>query len=225
MELYEQGHLPDDICDILGIGRSSFYRWKENLEIHGDVLPAHNPVQGRPRTLDAYQVHDLLEMVQLMPELYLDEIQDWLAVTHDCGLSISAIHQLLRDAGLTHKMLRKAAAERDEIRREEFRTWVADNLVANMIVTADESSKDDRTIFRRWGRSGSGERAVIDSNFVRGERYSIVAAISTNGYEGFRVVQGSVDSGEFFDFIVEDVVSDYVVNWCSSCYNLNSYPG
>ena len=212
MEMYEQGHLPADICDLLGIGKSSFYCWLENLEIHGDVTPAPNPMQGRPRTLDAFQVHDLLEMVQLAPELYLDEIQDWLAVTHDCGLSKSAIHQLLQDAGLTYKMLHKAAAERDEIRREEFRNWVAENLVANMIITADESSKDDCTIFHHWGRSTSGERAVIDANFVCGERYSIVAAISTDGYEAFRVVHGSVDSGKFFDFIVQDVVSNYAVD-------------
>ena len=43
MELYEQGHLPDDICNILGVSRDSFSQWRENLEVHGDVIPAHNP--------------------------------------------------------------------------------------------------------------------------------------------------------------------------------------
>ena len=66
-----------------------------------------------------------------------------------------------------------------------------------MIITADESSKDDCTIFHCWGRSVSGDRAIIESNFVRGERYSIVAAISTNGYEAFHVVHGSVDMLNF----------------------------
>jgi transposase len=95
MELYEQGHLPDDICNILGVSRDSFSRWRENLEVHGDVIPAHNPAQGRPHTLDACQIESLVELVQQAPELYLDEIQEWLVVTHDAGLSRSAIDQLL----------------------------------------------------------------------------------------------------------------------------------
>jgi transposase len=151
MELFENGMLPEDICDILGVSKSSFHHWRENLDVYGDVVPDHNPIQGRPRTLDPHQVHDLLESVQQVPEMYLDEIQDWLAVTHDIALSLSVIHQLLQDAGLSYKMLCKAAAEHDDVRREEFRSWAAENLVASMIVTADESSKDDRTIFRHWG--------------------------------------------------------------------------
>ena len=108
-------------------------------------------------------------------------------------------------------MLQKAVIERDEFCCDEFRNWVSANLVASMIVTADELSKDDHTIFRRWGRSAHGDRAIVESNFVRGERYSIVAAISINGYEAVWVVDGSVDSAEFFDFIVEDVVSNNYV--------------
>ena len=74
------------------------------------------------------------------------------------------------------------------------------------MLTVDETSKDDQTIFRRWGRSPSGNQATIDANFVRGERYSIIAAMTVDGYIGTRVVLGSVDGDEFFDFIVEDVV-------------------
>ena len=47
--------------------------------------------------------------------------------------------------------------------------------------------------------------------FVRGVRYSLVAAMSTNGYIATQVVEGSYDSFSFFDFIVEDVVSGNLV--------------
>ena len=75
-----------------------------------------------------------------------------------------------------------------------------------MIVTADESSKDDRTIYRRCGRSPSGMPAPASAQFVRGERYSLLAAMSVDGYVSTRVVEGSVDTAEFFDFLVGDVV-------------------
>lgn len=39
--------------------------------------------------------------------MYLDEIQDWIAVTQDMEISKSALHTLIRDAGITYKMLRK----------------------------------------------------------------------------------------------------------------------
>ena len=145
-------------------------------------------------------------MLDESPELFLDEIQDWVALSHDIQLSKSALHYLIRDAGITYKLLHKAASERDEEAREAFRTFMRDHLVADQVVTSDETSKDDSTIFRRWGRSPFGNQATIDADFVRGERYSIVAAITVDGYIGTRIVPGSVDGDEFFDFIVEDVV-------------------
>ena len=145
-------------------------------------------------------------MLEGSPELFLDEIQDWVAVSHDVGLSKPALHRLIRDAGLTYKLLHKAASEHDEEAREAFRAFMQGHLVAEQVVTADETSKDDRTIFRRWGRSPCGNQATIDADFVRGERFSIVAAITVDGYIGTRVVPGSVDGDEFVDFIVEDVV-------------------
>ncbi len=48
--------------------------------------------------------------------------------------------------------------------------------------------------------------AEMDALFVHGEQYSLVAAINTKSYVGTRVVPGSLDSHEFFDFIMEEVV-------------------
>jgi hypothetical protein len=76
-----------------------------------------------------------------------------------------------------------------------------------MIITVDEWSKDDRTIFLKYGRAPHGQRATIDADFVRGERYSILAAMSVDGYVGTHAVPGSVDGDEFFDFTVNDIVS------------------
>ncbi|KAF8220664.1 hypothetical protein L208DRAFT_1066892, partial [Tricholoma matsutake] len=42
--------------------------------------------------------------------------------------------------------------------------------------------------------------------FVRGDCYSILAAMSVEGYVGTRIVPGSVDGDEFFDFIVNDIL-------------------
>lgn len=41
----------------------------------------------------------------------------------------------------------------------------------------------------------------------RGIRYSILPALSIDGYLTVHVVEGSIDSAEFYDFVVNDVVN------------------
>jgi len=74
------------------------------------------------------------------------------------------------------------------------------------MIFVDETSKDDRTIYQHYGRSISETHATINANFVQGEQYSMVAALSLNGYEAVHVVLGLVDGEEFLDYIVNEVV-------------------
>ncbi|CAK5279006.1 unnamed protein product, partial [Mycena citricolor] len=110
------------------------------------------------------------------------------------------------NSGLTYKMLKRAAAERDEMAREEWMHTIQTTFLSSMMVTVDESSKDGRTIYRKRGRAPAGQRGLLEADFVRGERYSILAAMSVDGYVGTQIVSGSVDGDEFFDFIVEDIL-------------------
>lgn len=143
--------------------------------------------------------------------MYLDELQDWVAISHKLDISKTALHVLICNIGILYKVLRKAASERDEVAQEEFREFARNNLVASMIITADESSKDDHTIFHKQGHVPKGHCAIIDADFVRGDRYSLLAAISVDGFVGTNVLPGSVDGDEFFDFIVKEIV-------CGSIY-------
>lgn len=113
--LWDNGYVREDICDILGVSESSLDRWRNNMESYSSVLPPPNPNQGRPRILNADMTHDLYTLLEEAPNLYLDEIQEWLAAAHDIGISVSALHQNMEDAGISYKLLRKAAVERDEV--------------------------------------------------------------------------------------------------------------
>jgi len=67
-------------------------------------------------------------------------------------------------------------------------------------------SKNDHDTARRYGLAMSGERADFIDNFVRGDRYSMVAGITTDGYVSTRVIPGSFNAQEFRDYITEQVV-------------------
>jgi len=79
------------------------------MDPHGSVIPPHNPLQGHPPALNAEQRNGLFNVLDQAPELFLDEIQDWMALHHDTVISITSLHWVIQDAGLSLKMLHKAA--------------------------------------------------------------------------------------------------------------------
>ena len=100
----DNGYITDDICDMFGVSLWSIQHWQSNLDWYSSVIPPKNPLQGLPWTLDADQWHDLFSMLDESPKLFLDEIQDWVALSHDIQHSKSALHYLICDAGITYKL-------------------------------------------------------------------------------------------------------------------------
>ena len=207
LQLIDEGWEMQDVADILGVASKSIRRWANNYDTHGRVDPP-SVLRGRPRLLNSEAISDLQELIRETPTLFLDEIGEWLALYHDQPISTTALHDNLRELGLTHKILRKAAAERDDLARAEWLTYFISNYTARQMVVLDESSKDGRTLIRKYGRAISGQDPFLELPFSdRGIRYSILPALTLDGYIAVRVVEGSIDGAEFYDFVVNDVVS------------------
>ncbi|KIJ53810.1 hypothetical protein M422DRAFT_128736, partial [Sphaerobolus stellatus SS14] len=78
--LLANGYTVQEICHVLNVSDRSIRRWSRLYDELGDVVPLPNPNQGRPRFLKPLQVHSLAEKIQECPEMYLDELRDWLAL-------------------------------------------------------------------------------------------------------------------------------------------------
>src|SRR5258708_6351034 len=150
--------------------------------------------------------HDLYTLLEEAPEMYLSEIQDWIALSHEVHISKTVLHENICDAGITFKLLRKVAAECDEDHWLEWKEDINTHFIASQMVFVDETSKDDWTIYRHYGCSVVGRRATIATNFVREDQFSMVAALSLGGYDAVCVVEGSLDGEDFLDCITNDVV-------------------
>jgi len=111
-------------------------------------------------------MHDLYTLLEEAPEMYLSEIQDWIALLHKVHISKTALHENIRDAGITFKLLRKAVAEHNEDYWLEWKEDVNTHFIASQMVFIDETSKDNWTIYHHYGRSVVGRRAMIAANFV-----------------------------------------------------------
>ena len=203
---------------LLGVSERSIRRWVANVRRRGEV---QTPLlfRGRPSKLDTAVLKELYVLVKSHPSLYLDEISAWLAAYHGLDVSLSTLHRALERLGLTRKKLRRTAIQRDELTRTQCIHDITSRFTADQLVFADESSKDDRTCQRLYGRAPSGRRACEARTFARGVRYSILPALSLEGILTVRVVRGSVDGLEFYDWVVSDLVSLFFV-----CFSSESLP-
>lgn len=208
LELLCDGWDIGDVVDALGMSQRSVERWQTNWELFGEATPKTTK-RGRPRILDQVMLANLRELIREHPDLYLDEIGQWLAIYEDVEISTSALHDSLEDMGITHKLMKRIAPGRDDVERTYWMNAVYERYSAEQLVFLDESSKDGRTLARHYGRAPTGERAVAVQPLARGDRFSILPALSVDGYIACRVVRGSVDSTELVDFVLNDVASPH----------------
>ena len=100
LHLLTEGWELPEIAAVLGVSLKSIDRWADNYDRNGTVIrPSYH--QGRRHLLNAEAISDLKELIDESPELYLDEIGEWLALYHDIPMSTMALHDNLHDLGLT----------------------------------------------------------------------------------------------------------------------------
>ena len=72
---------------------------------------------------------------------------------------------------------------------------------ANQIVFVDESSVNETTGSRRWGWSDIGSRTLLISTLHGPQRWTILPALSVDGYVCSKTIQEGFDRTQFVDFV------------------------
>jgi len=88
------GCVPEDICKLFDISPRSV-----DNRIYGSLILPPNPMQCCPRILNGDMTHDLYTLLEEAPEMYLNEIQDWIALTYEVHIFRTALHKNIHDAG------------------------------------------------------------------------------------------------------------------------------
>ncbi|KIJ18228.1 hypothetical protein PAXINDRAFT_9313 [Paxillus involutus ATCC 200175] len=184
LHLWEIGWTIEDISFALNVSRSSLYRWEALFNELGAVARPPSPLQGPTQILTRALLTACEELYAQESDLYLDKVVTWLALVHDIEISPSTLSRNLKEAGLTRKILHKLTVKRDEDRRNEWREMVVTELTpdGSQVICVDETSKNELTWARHYGRAMSGTRATLSDVFVWGDRYSLVATITIDGY-------------------------------------------
>jgi len=104
--------------------------------------------------------------------------------------------------------LQKAALERNELVHAHYLATIGDHYTRNQLIFLDESAKDERSLSRLYGYSPRNTPAQKKVVFVRGKRYTILPAITMEGFVAVDIFEGSCDKKKFVDFVLGQVVSN-----------------
>ena len=91
------------------------------------------------------------------------------------------------------------------------------------MIFIDESAKDERSLSRLYGYSSCNIRAHKKVVFVQGKRYTILPALTLEGFVAVDIFEGSCDRKRFVDFILDKVVNNnyYIIYLFILYYNYN----
>ncbi|KAJ7668086.1 hypothetical protein B0H17DRAFT_950140 [Mycena rosella] len=211
MNLFERDILPlDDILDIVGFSESTFWRTRKLWNETGDVTRPREGLSGRPRLLHRDDIDYILRLVNLRPDWFLDELLKLVEHNRFISVHFTTIFRELQRLGVSRKKLKKIAAERNELVRMDFVRRMGE-YPADYLGFLDETSKNERTTSRGFGRAKKGRRAQMKQKFVRGTRLTATGLLTLDGMVANTVVEGSMKRVDYLEFIEHEVVCIFIV--------------
>jgi|SRR5882762_7888780 len=114
--------------------------------------------------------------------------------------------------------------------------WQAEygDIPAEYFVWLDESSVDDRTDQRNQGWADLGRACVHRATFIQGQHYSILPALTADGFIALDIFEGLVNKDRFLQFLNDNLVctkllmisgSFPILKLIHKALKLNPYPG
>lgn len=118
----------------------------------------------------------------------------------DIEISLATVYRELRRVRWSRKVVQARAAERNESLREAWRSMQL-QFSTDQLIFLDESGANERTGDRKFGWSLQGFRCGVSRPVKRSERWSILPALTINGYLSWVVFQGAITAAIFEYFL------------------------
>jgi hypothetical protein len=159
----------------------------------------------RPEVLSEVEAY-----VKNHPTFYIEELRDYIIERFPDVKAVSTAticRALHLDLKLSRKVLCKAAREAVPAEIEAYRAKLIPLYsYQEQLVFIDETSKDGRHAFRRYGWSRINTKAIVHLPFRRGQRLSIMAALDVNGFIGWSSTEGTFTRAKFHEAFMKHVV-------------------
>jgi transposase len=228
---YNLGFSVKEIGTVLGIKKTLVYKTLFFHRAHGVTYNPHSAQQSRRQHLTSLDVSFIRGLLSQRHVVYLDEIQEQLLIRRGTRISLPTISRTLHRLHFSHKGVSGRALERNNELRAIFMNRIADQVPdPDMLMFGDEASKDERTLARRWGWSLRGTRCIQRKCFVRGKQFSILPILTLDGIIAYDIIEGSMTTEHFVQFLRELVVRFSLELLVTNAYFIqipltNPYPG
>lgn len=197
-----------DIATLAGCSQSTVYNVLKCQVDHGLPFNLFAKLCSSPRILAADDIQYIVFLLKSNLTLYLDELQLQLWQNWHVFASLATLSCMLHQIAFSHKSLANEALERNDWLRA---TWVGahGHYPKEYYIWLDESSVDDQTNHCSNGWSHVGIACTRRSLFLRGQRYSVLPALSAEGFIALELFEGSVTKECFIRFVEEQLVSKF----------------
>ena len=194
----------------LGVHRTTIRKMRLSLEFWGTAYPPQTVRLRRPLALREAQRARFKEHLLGKPSLYLEEMRDFIYDEFDVQLSLVTVYRELERMRWSRKVASKRAKEQSEPLRRLYLARMAQHYTADQIVAMDESACNQRTGDRKYGWGPVGRPVELSHSFRRSERWSLLPAMTINGYLSYTIYQGAITSA-----LMEDFLEYHVLPYCN----------
>ena len=195
---------PASVSRQLCVSVKSVKRYQKLFWLTGDVTPKIQR-HGPQLLLGDFEQLTLLRLIAENPGIYLSELQDKLFNIFGVLVSVPTICKTLKVMGCCRRVIRYVAKQRSDELRAHFMAEMSAYEV-EMCIFLDESSCDKRCGIRRYAYTIKGVPPTDKRIFVRGTRYSAIAAMTVKGVQDVVLAEGTMDGERFVDYIESSIL-------------------
>ncbi|KAK9241695.1 DDE superfamily endonuclease-domain-containing protein [Lipomyces tetrasporus] len=197
--------LVDQIAKELGCCTKTVKGIKHNFKLwQSHQAPSERPL-GRPPKISDATLADLLEHLLRHPSADLEEMRSFVYDQFGVIVSASNISRTLKKSQWTKKKIRKNAAERSQVLRDDWLLRLSD-WTAEQLMFVDEFAANEKTGDRKYGWAPVGVTPDESVPAFRSERYSVLPCYTVDGYIACKILKGSFNQESFTAFIRDEVL-------------------
>ncbi|MFS8903345.1 IS630 family transposase [Synechococcus sp. H60.4] len=189
------------VAERFMVTKRTVHRWVRQYQQTQDLTPKKVGTK-RVGILEQHR-QEVMAIIAEHPDFYLWQYQELLRERLAINVSTVTIHNFLKKQGMTpkKKTYRSARVQEEEVQRERlaYSQEVRDIPVEDLIALDQTGVWEGME--RGVARSLRGQRAYHYRQRYKGEKHTVIGAISLRGVVGCRVIKGGMKKGDFLEFL------------------------